>query len=274
MEEHKTVESDDEYPSFVPGTERKMVRLAEWIHEATTVIWFTGAGISTESGLPDFRGPRGIRTRRGKKLRRSTNRPTITQAQSNAAHYAIVDFEKAGKCDFLISQNVDNLHLKSGYPIRKLAELHGNVTRVRCGLCDKTFSAESLGIDLKRSKRDREQRIKKLTHPCPTCGRPLERSVIDFHDLLPEGDLMMAAVWAIRADLIIVIGSTCMVYPAASMPKATKNNGGKVVIMNIGKTELDNICDLRFSHEKIAELLPRLWEIYQARWGVGGLNFN
>ncbi|MFO7901971.1 MAG: Sir2 family NAD-dependent protein deacetylase, partial [Pirellulaceae bacterium] len=106
--------------------ESRLDRLASWICDARVVIWFTGAGISTESGLPDYRGPNGVRTRARKGLPRPALKCPLDQIEPNAAHQAIVKFEKIGKCDFLISQNVDNLHLKSGYPFEKLAELHGN----------------------------------------------------------------------------------------------------------------------------------------------------
>ena len=102
------------------------------------MVWFTGAGISTESGLPDFRGPNGVWTRAEELSRPELKRP-IEQIEPNAAHLAITEFEKIGKCGFLVSQNVDNLHLKSGYPLEKLAELHGNQFRLRCWPCDRTF---------------------------------------------------------------------------------------------------------------------------------------
>ena len=107
----------------------KLEKLAAWICDARIVVWFTGAGISTESGLPDFRGPNGLRTRARKGLPRPKLRKPFDELEPNAAHLAIVEFEALGKCDFLVSQNVDNFHLKSGFPFEKLAELHGNKKR-------------------------------------------------------------------------------------------------------------------------------------------------
>ena len=160
----------------------KLDKLASWICDAQMVVWFTGAGISTESGLPDFRGPNGLRTRARKGLPRPKLRKPFDELEPNAGHLAIVEFEAIGKCDFLVSQNVDNLHLKSGFPSEKLAELHGNKKRLRCRPCGKTFPKEQFDEADKRAG-------KSLLANCPECGRRLEKSVINFGDPMPLEDL-------------------------------------------------------------------------------------
>ncbi len=236
-------------------TEAKLDTLATWVLDATTVVWFTGAGISTESGLPDFRGPDGAWTRRDQGL--PPPRPTkrLSDIRPNAAHLAIVEFEKIGKCSFLISQNVDNLHLESGFPFDKIAELHGNKDRLRCRKCQRTHAIVDL-VAMPRRKKGRRNPTQ--SYECPNCGGDLGRSVINFGDRLPVSDLDSSCRWAEKADLLIVVGSSCRVAPAADMPITANKHGGKVVILNIGKTNVDHIAALSLDREKAGELLPDL----------------
>jgi NAD-dependent SIR2 family protein deacetylase len=236
-------------------TEEKLATLATWIRDATTVVWFTGAGISTESGLPDYRGPDGAWTRRELGLPLPRPSRPLSQVKPNPAHLAIVEFEKIGKCAFLISQNVDNLHIESGYPFGKLAELHGNKARVRCRQCEKTIAMVDL-VAMPRRTRTRKNR--NLSYECPDCGGPLGGSVINFGDSLPRRDLDASFERAEKADVLVVVGSSCHVRPAAEIPMATKDRGGRVDTMNIGKTGVDDFADLRFRDEKVGELLPAL----------------
>jgi mono-ADP-ribosyltransferase sirtuin 6 len=238
------------------GTELNLTTLASWIDDATTVVWFTGAGISTESGLPDYRGPDGAWTRRDLGL--PPPRPTklLSRINPNAAHLAIVEFERIGKCAFLISQNVDNLHLESGYPHEKLAELHGNKSRLRCRIRERTFAICDL-VAMPRRKKTRKRRD--LSYECPSCGGPLARSIVNFGDEMPKRDLQVSYEWAERANLCIVVGSSCHVMPAADIPRATKRKGGRLVVMNMGDTGVDELCDLRVGSERVGELLPALF---------------
>jgi NAD-dependent SIR2 family protein deacetylase len=229
-------------------------RLASWIRDARVVVWFTGAGISTESGLPDFRGPNGVWTRAEKGLSRPALKRPMEQIEPNAAHLAITGFEKIGKCDFLVSQNVDNLHLKSGYPCEKLAELHGNQFRLRCWPCDKTFPLADFRTPTGERRRDKGRFV---ADRCPDCGGRLTGSVINFGDPIPREALATSLQWARQADVMIVVGSTCQVFPAAQVPRATKQSGGRLAIVNLGETDLDPLCDLRF-HAKAGILLPSL----------------
>jgi NAD-dependent SIR2 family protein deacetylase len=214
--------------------ENRIKKLAQWMFESKYLVVFTGAGISTESGLPDFRGPDGIWTRQDKGLPPIT-RP-LTAAEPNAGHRAIVELQNLDKLKFLISQNVDNLHLRSGIRPELLAELHGNVTKLRCEYCQ-TQIDKSLGIDTCK------------------CGGKLVSSVVNFGDPLPQKDLEESFRHSSYSDLLIVVGSSLVVSPANDMPRIALRSGARLVIINQGETPLDGSCHLRFK-EKIGEVLP------------------
>jgi NAD-dependent SIR2 family protein deacetylase len=218
-------------------TDEKIGTLAQWFYEAHYPVVFTGAGISTESGLPDFRGPDGVWTRRDKGLSPKPMSKSWDAVEPNSGHYAIVELQKMGKLKFLISQNVDNLHLKSGIRPEILAELHGNMTKMRCKRCEKTVD-QSEGL---------------IT--CP-CGGSLVSSVVDFGQSLPQKDLALSYEHSRQSDLFMVVGSSLVVTPAADMPREALMAGAKLVILNQGETPFDAHAHLRF-HEKIREVLPR-----------------
>jgi len=214
--------------------DRRIHTLAQMMLEAKYLVVFTGAGISTESGLPDFRGPDGVWTRRDKGL--PTPSRDFSKADPNTGHLAIVELQKMGRLAFLISQNVDNLHLKSGIKPELLAELHGNITRVRCQHCE--FTMDNTG--------DRT---------CPLCGGTLASSVVDFGQSLPRKDLQDAYFHSRKSDLFIVAGSSLVVYPAADMPQVAIQAGARLVIINQGDTPFDELAQLRF-REKTGDVLP------------------
>lgn len=209
--------------------------MAQWMFESKYLVVFTGAGISTESGLPDFRGPDGLWTRRDKGL--PTPSRDFSSADPNAGHMAIVELQNLGKLAFLISQNVDNLHLKSGIKPELLAELHGNITKVRCNQCE--------------FKMDRFEDMKE----CPLCGGKLVSSVVNFGQSLPSKDLAESYQHSQNCDLFIVVGSSLVVTPAADMPRVALQSGARLVIINQGETPFDQHTHLRFS-EAIGEVLP------------------
>ncbi len=215
--------------------EKRIETLAKWLYTSRYPIFFTGAGISTESGLPDFRGPDGVWTRRDKGLPPPASRPWEA-VEPNSGHLALAELQKIGKLKFLISQNVDNLHLKSGIPPDLLAELHGNISRLRCTRCERTFD-RSTG--------------KKV---CP-CGGTLESSVVNFGQSLPMKDLSFSYEHSRKSDLFVVVGSSLVVTPAADMPREALRAGARLVIINAGETPFDSVAHLRF-HEKIGEILP------------------
>jgi NAD-dependent SIR2 family protein deacetylase len=214
--------------------EERIKKLAQWMFEAKYLVVFTGAGISTESGLPDFRGPNGIWTRQAKGLP-PTPRPFM-EVEPNASHRAIVELQKLGKLRFLISQNVDNLHLRSGIRADLLAELHGNTTKLRCQRC-KSQVDKSLGLT-----------------KC-SCGGWLVSSVVDFGDPLPRKELDDSFWHSSRCDLFTVVGSSLVVSPANEMPRVALRSGARLVVINKGETPFDTHCHLRFD-EKIGEVLP------------------
>jgi NAD-dependent SIR2 family protein deacetylase len=217
-------------------TEAKIRTLARWLYKSRYPVVFTGAGISTESGLPDFRGPDGVWTRRDKGLPpRSMSKPW-NEVAPNSGHHAITELQNIGKLKFLISQNVDNLHLKSGIRPEFLAELHGNITKLRCSRCEKTYD-RGAGM-----------------HKC-FCGGSLASSVVDFGQSLPQKDLSLSFEHSRCSDLFIVVGSSLVVTPAADMPREALAGGARLVIINQGETPFDAIVHLRF-HEKIGVVLP------------------
>lgn len=217
--------------------ERKIATLAQWMYASQYLVVFTGAGISTESGLPDFRGPNGVWTRRDRGLEPITPTVSLEAANPNAGHNSIVEIQKLGKLKFLISQNVDNLHLKSGINPALLAELHGNISKLRCRRCEQT-------IDHNTGQTK-----------CP-CGGSLTSSVVDFGQSLPKNDLFLAYKHSRQSDLFIVLGSSLVVTPAADMPAKALNAGAKLVIINQGDTPFDRYAHLRF-HEQIGTILTR-----------------
>jgi len=218
----------------MPNLEQRIKKFSQWMFEAKYLVVFTGAGISTESGLPDFRGPDGIWTRQAKGLP-PVSRPFL-DVEPNASHRAIVELQKLGKLRFLISQNVDNLHLRSGIRPDLLAELHGNTTKLRCQRC-KSQVDKSLGLTR-----------------C-SCGDWLVSSVVNFGDPLPKRELDDSFWHSSRCDLFIMVGSSLVVSPANEMPKTALRSGARLVIINKGETPLDECCHLRFE-EKIGEVLP------------------
>ncbi len=215
--------------------DQRINHLAQWMLTSKYLVVFTGAGISTESGLRDFRGPDGLWTRRDKGL--STPAQDWTNVEPNFGHIAIFELQKMGKLSFLISQNVDNLHLRSGIKPELLAELHGNMFRVRCVKCE---------FKMDRMEGERE---------CPMCGGKLVSTVVNFGDSLPVKDLMESYEHSQRCDLFLVVGSSLVVYPAAEMPRVALQAGAKLIIINQGETPYDHQVHLRFS-EAIREVLP------------------
>ncbi len=216
------------------GLKERIEQLAQWMFEAKHLVVFTGAGISTESGLPDFRGPDGIWTRQAKGLP-SEPRP-FSSVEPNVSHRAIVELQALGKLRFLISQNVDNLHLRSGIRPDLLAELHGNTAKLRCQRC--------------QSQVDKSPRLESCS-----CGGRLVSSVVDFGDPLPQKELQSSFWHSGQCALFLVAGSSLVVSPANEMPRIALESGARLVIINQGETPLDNSCHLRFE-ERIEEVLP------------------
>jgi NAD-dependent SIR2 family protein deacetylase len=215
--------------------EARIGTLAQWVADAEHLVAFTGAGISTESGLPDYRGPDGLWTRRDKGL--PAPKFDWSSAEPNESHMMIAELQGMGKLSFLISQNIDNLHLKSGIEPDLIAELHGNVANLKCRGCG--FKCD---------------RFPDLV-TCPLCGGKLASSVVNFGDPMPVDEVEKAMWHSQHCDLFIVVGSSLVVYPAADMPRIACEYGAKLVILNQGETPLDRTCHLRFE-EEIGDVLP------------------
>ena len=215
--------------------DQRIKTLAQWMFEAKHLVVFTGAGISTESGLPDFRGPDGIWTRRAKGL--PTKARPFDSVEPNAGHIAIVELQKLGKLDFLISQNVDNLHLKSGILPDLLAELHGNVTKLKCDRCE-----------------GQVDNFPDLV-TCPFCGGKLVSSVVNFGQPLPRKALADSHLHSENCDLFILGDCSTIIEAAADMPRVALKSRARLVIINQGESPFDRVAHLRF-WERIGEVLP------------------
>ena len=237
-------------------------RIMTEIKNSKHCVLFTGAGISTASGLPDYRGPEGIWTLRDKGLPIPRTKKPWATFEPNRGHIAIAKLISSNYVKFLISQNVDGLHLKSGVPTSKIAELHGNSSIMRCVYCKSKYHIDELGW--KRSIHGRG-RSDEEPHPnapvCFNCGGRILTTVVDFGDALPNEEIQRAKAESILADLFIVLGSSLSVSPAASFPKIAKKHGAKVIIVNIGETKNDKIANEKYDidvsvlMEKISNML-------------------
>lgn len=230
--------------------------IAQWIIEADHVVAFTGAGISTDSGIPDFRGPQGVWTRRDAGLPPPKWRVSPGQIKPNRSHLALVELQNIGKLQFLITQNTDNLHRQSGISAEILAELHGNGQLVRCLSCDRQFTRQEVGWDVNRfGPGYRTQKPVRGQPSCPECGGRLISSVVNFGDPMPEKELNLAAAHALESDLMLVLGSSLVVNPAASLVGLAIKEGARVVLINQGETPYDDVVTLRI-WTGIGEVIP------------------
>jgi NAD-dependent deacetylase len=220
---------------------------AELVAAARKLVVFTGAGVSTESGIPDFRSPGGIWSRfnpedftyqkfvrdpeaRRKQWRMLGEGHLTTNARPNAAHYAIAELDGLGKLDCVITQNVDNLHHKAGVPAEKVFELHGSVQWAVCLSCGQRYPFEQIKARLEGGEEIPE---------CEGCGGMLKPDAVLFGEALPEAVLREASRRSSDCDLFIVVGSTLVVYPAAYMPIYAVRGGAKLIIVNMSDTPMD-----------------------------------
>ncbi len=234
--------------------------LARKISAANSIVVFTGAGVSTESGIPDFRSPGGVwskmkpimfqdfvgsREARREAWTRVFNRTAgWTGAQPNAGHHAVAELLKVGKVKSIITQNVDNLHQDSGAPPDDVIEVHGNASYAKCLECAQRYEFADLEP---RWRADEE-----IT--CTLCNGLLKTATISFGQPMPEEQMARATWHAERCDLFLVLGSSLVVFPAAGLPLIAKQTGAKLVIINREPTEFDRISDLVL-HEEIGPLL-------------------
>jgi len=239
--------------------EEKINLAARWIAESERLVVFTGAGISTGSGLPDYRGPDGVWTRRDKGLP-PLKSPPWDQVKPNSNHYAIVELMDMGKLNFLISQNVDGLHAKAGIPFEKLAELHGNIYFMKCLSCNKKMLFEEANWDKSKwGPGYRTHSVREGQPTCPHCKGRIISSIVNFGDPLPYDELQESMIRSQNSDVFFVIGSSLVVTPAANMPGIAKQNGAKLILLNKGDTPYDHVADIRFDN-LIEDVLPPIME--------------
>ena len=233
------------------------------LRQARTVLVFTGAGISTGSGIPDFRGPQGVWKRRqpvyyedfmaseASRIEhwdyKSEGYDDFLSARPNPAHLALVELEKRGRLDCLVTQNIDGLHHRAGNESSRILELHGTNRLVECQFC-KALSDPAPAFESFRAT---------LVCPRCPCGGPLKTATISFGQAMPG--LLMAQAWdaAKRADLVLALGSSLSVEPAASVPMRAKQNGATYVIINSGDTAHDGRADFRLDGD-LTQLLPAI----------------
>ena len=230
--------------------------IAGWLVEGEHVVAFTGAGISTDSGIPDFRGPDGVWTRRDAGLPAPRWRVPPGRVQPNASHLALAELQRLGKLQYLITQNTDNLHRRSGVDPELLAELHGNGQLLRCLACERVYTRSEAGWDTARwGPGYRTERPVAGQPACPACRGRLVSTVVNFGDALPERELGLAAEHARRADVMLALGSSLTVEPAASLVRLALRAGARVALVNRGETPYDDVVALR-SWAGIGDVLP------------------
>ena len=236
--------------------EQHIETIARWIVGSERIVAFTGAGVSTDSGIPDFRGPDGVWTRREAGLPPPRWRVPPGRIEPNASHLALVELQRMGKLKFLITQNTDGLHRSSGIDPEILAELHGNGSMMRCLGCDRLRTRQDVGWDTERwGPGYRTQRPVRGQPACASCGGRLVSSVVNFGDPLPQREYEAAERHARRCDLMLVLGSSLTVRPASSLVGLALRSGARIVLVNRGETPYDGAATLRF-WTGIGEVIP------------------
>ena len=247
-------------------TAKPIDQVRAWVASAEKVVVLTGAGISTDSGIPDFRGPQGVWTKNPlaeklsdiryyvsdpevRKLAWKTRLDSpVWRARPNAGHLAVVALENRGKLHALITQNTDGLHIMSGIPKEKVIEVHGNMRRAMCLQCDWRDDMQVVAERLRAGEED---------PACTVCGGILKSDTISFGQALIPEVIDRAMRVSQECDLMLAIGSTLQVYPVAGAVPLAKRNGARLVILNAQPTPFDDIADL-ILNTSIGEALPYL----------------
>lgn len=239
----------------------KLDELRQYLDRCKRAVVFTGAGISTESGIPDFRGPQGLwktmkptqfqdfvasdEIRQETWRRRFEGDRVMERAKPNKGHLAVAKLVAEGKVSAVITQNVDNLHQDSGIASERVIELHGNATYAKCLTCDTRYEMAALESEFRNTQR---------VAPCKRCGGIIKSATISFGQSMPVAAMERAQEETLACDLFLVMGSSLVVYPAASFPEVAKRRGAALLILNNEATPLDNIADLVI-HRGIGESL-------------------
>ena len=245
---------------------RLVQTVAEWVDRATSIVVLTGAGISTESGIPDFRGPQGVWTRDPKAERLSNIHHYMTdpevrtlswrgrlehpawQAQPNAGHLALVTLEQRGKLRALVTQNIDGLHQLAGHAPGSIVEVHGTIREVMCMACGWRGPASPVLDRVRAGEAD---------PPCHACGGILKSATISFGQALVPAVIELAVQAAREADLFLAVGTSLQVYPVAGLVPVAKAAGARLIIVNAEPTPFDHVADAVI-HEPIGTVLPQL----------------
>jgi NAD-dependent deacetylase len=249
---------------IAPDLETGISRLRQMVEGARVVVPFTGAGISTECGIPDFRSPGGIWTRMrpiefGEFLasqemrdeswrRRLAMEEQFGNAKPGRGHRALASLYKAGKVPGIITQNIDNLHQLSGFAAKDVVELHGNTTYATCLDCGKRYELPWVKQSLAQSGGRSPE--------CTVCDGYIKTATVSFGQAMPEAAMHRAQRLAEACDLFLAIGSSLVVWPAAGFPLAAKRKGAKLVIVNREATEFDDLADLVVHDDIGATLAP------------------
>jgi NAD-dependent deacetylase len=244
----------------------RIARARAWIAESRSVVALTGAGISTDSGIPDFRGPQGLWTRNPEAEKMATLQHYVAdpevrvrswqwrletaanEREPNAGHRALVDLERADRLDTLVTQNVDGLHQAAGSDPARVVEIHGTLREVECLGCGERGPIAPALDRVRAGERDPS---------CLRCGGILKAATISFGQGLVARDLARAEEAALGCDLMLAIGTTLAVHPIASMVPVAKEAGARIVIVNGDATEMDGLADLVL-RGSISAILPRL----------------
>lgn len=249
-----------------PELNRLIERAAAMVRAARRIVAFTGAGVSTESGIPDFRSPGGIwdqyepvyyqdfiaseEARKKYWQRAKATYPVISQATPNPTHLALAELERMGKLDCIITQNIDRLHQKAGVSSEGVIEVHGHNTEVICLNCRASYPREEVqawlesGVEVPR---------------CPHCQGILKEATISFGQAMPEKEMAEAERRVRSCDLLLMLGSSLVVYPAAYLPMYAHQAGARLIIINLTPTPQDGNADVVI-HTKTGEVLPRIVE--------------
>lgn len=243
--------------------------IAGWIREAGRVVVLTGAGISTESGIPDFRGPQGVWTRNPEAEKMATiqyymSDPEIRKrawrtradheawkAKPNAGHVALAELEHKGRMHTLVTQNVDGLHQAAGSSNDLIVEIHGTMREVMCMSCGERAPMERALARVRAGEED---------PPCRTCGGILKSATISFgQNLVPE-DLQRSFDAAAGADMFLAVGTSLVVYPVADLPRVALEAGARLVILNAEATPYDRLASAVI-RDRLGEVLPKLVQL-------------
>jgi len=247
-------------------TRERIDTVRAWIGAARRIVVLTGAGISTDSGIPDFRGPQGVWTKNPQAEKMATLQHYVADpdvrkrswqdrlaspawhAKPNAGHRALVALERRGTLDTLITQNVDGLHRLAGSSPDRVVEIHGTMREVTCLACGERAPMERALARVRGGEED---------PACRTCGGILKSATISFGQALVQADLLRAQRAAERCDLMLTVGTKLSVYPVAGVVPIAKEAGARVVIVNAEPTELDSLADAVLRGQ-ISDILPRL----------------